>query len=153
MGDNEFNIPFERAFKRLRVDGQSSHNEPDECSKDNSSLKSNSFKELDDNVPSSMANKLHITDSASSKLWIKTLNSTSHKQSFENNLQTKLISDLNKPGCKSTKSTSNSELAQKSSCSQQAREPDVTVDELAGYLDLQLYLPKKMSFSAELMYT
>jgi hypothetical protein len=46
-----------------------------------------------------------------------------------------------------------SDLAQ--NCSHQARtaEPDVTVDELAGYLDLQLYLPKKMSFMAELMYT
>ncbi|KAK4326678.1 hypothetical protein Pmani_002836 [Petrolisthes manimaculis] len=42
------------------------------------------------------------------------------------------------------------------SCSQQARSPDyedVTMDELAAYLDNFLYLPKKMSIMAEMMYT
>lgn len=42
------------------------------------------------------------------------------------------------------------------SCSQQARNPDyedVTIDELAAYLDNFLYLPKKMSIMAEMMYT
>lgn len=42
------------------------------------------------------------------------------------------------------------------SCSQQARSPDyedVTMDELAAYLDNFLYLPKKMSHMAEMMYT
>lgn len=104
-----------------------------------------------------MANIFNIIQNskASSKQWVEPLNSTSFskdRQSSDNNLQTKLINDLKKAGIKSIKSTSNSELAQKISCSQQAREPDCTVDELAGYLDLQLYLPKKMSFSASLMY-
>jgi len=42
------------------------------------------------------------------------------------------------------------------SCSQQARNPDyedVTMDELAGYLDAVVYIPKKMSHMAEMMYT
>lgn len=42
------------------------------------------------------------------------------------------------------------------SCSLQARSPDyedVTMDELAAYLDNFLYLPKKMSHMAEMMYT
>ncbi|KAG7169346.1 Oxidative stress-responsive serine-rich protein 1-like [Homarus americanus] len=42
------------------------------------------------------------------------------------------------------------------SCSQQARSldyEDVTMDELAAYLDNFLYLPKKMSHMAEMMYT
>lgn len=60
-----------------------------------------------------------------------------------------LLNDLKKT---SVKSSSNTELAQ--NCSHQARnESDITVDELAGYLDLQLYLPKKMSFMAELAYS
>lgn len=32
-------------------------------------------------------------------------------------------------------------------------EPDVSVEELAAYLDVQLYIPRKMSYMAELMYT
>lgn len=42
------------------------------------------------------------------------------------------------------------------SCSQQARNPDyedTTMDELAAYIDNYLYLPKKMSHMAEMMYT
>ena len=39
------------------------------------------------------------------------------------------------------------------SCRQQALYNDVTVEELAGYLDELLYLPKPMSDMAELMYT
>ncbi|XP_074597698.1 uncharacterized protein LOC141852556 [Brevipalpus obovatus] len=32
-------------------------------------------------------------------------------------------------------------------------EPEITVEELAGYFDLQLHIPRKMSYMAELMYT
>ncbi|XP_053212659.1 uncharacterized protein LOC128396148 [Panonychus citri] len=32
-------------------------------------------------------------------------------------------------------------------------DPDVSVEELAAYLDVQLYIPRKMSYMAELMYT
>jgi len=42
------------------------------------------------------------------------------------------------------------------SCSQQARNPDyedTTMDELAAYIDNFLFLPKKMSYMAEMMYT
>lgn len=39
-------------------------------------------------------------------------------------------------------------------CSQQARQnSDVTVDELAGYMDETSFFPKKMSYMAEMMYT
>lgn len=39
-------------------------------------------------------------------------------------------------------------------CSEQARQnSDVTVDELAGYMDETSFFPKKMSFMAEMMYT
>lgn len=38
-------------------------------------------------------------------------------------------------------------------CSQQARMDDTTVDELAGYLDTLVYIPRKMSVMAEMMYT
>jgi len=40
------------------------------------------------------------------------------------------------------------------SCSQQAlTEDDITIDELASYLDLLVHIPKKMSPMAEMMYT
>lgn len=54
------------------------------------------------------------------------------------------------------KSLSITEVGAVRSCSQQARSPDyedVTMDELAAYLDNFLYLPKKMSHMAEMMYT
>lgn len=38
-------------------------------------------------------------------------------------------------------------------CSQQARMDDTTVDELAGYFDNLVYIPRKMSVMAEMMYT
>lgn len=39
------------------------------------------------------------------------------------------------------------------SCSQEARLDDLTVNELAGYFDDFVYIPKKMSSMAEMMYT
>ncbi|GAB6029024.1 hypothetical protein CHUAL_004812 [Chamberlinius hualienensis] len=39
------------------------------------------------------------------------------------------------------------------SCSQQARLDDVTIDELAGYFENYVYIPRKMSSMAEMMYT
>ena len=39
------------------------------------------------------------------------------------------------------------------SCSQQARMDDLSVDELAGYFEDFVYIPKKMSTMAEMMYT
>lgn len=39
------------------------------------------------------------------------------------------------------------------SCSQQARMDDVTMDELAGYFENYVYIPRKMSTMAEMMYT
>lgn len=54
------------------------------------------------------------------------------------------------------KSLSITEVGAVRSCSQQACSPDyedVTMDELAAYLDNFLYLPKKMSHMAEMMYT
>lgn len=39
------------------------------------------------------------------------------------------------------------------SCSQQARMDDLSVDELAGYFEDFVYIPKKMSSMAEMMYT
>lgn len=39
------------------------------------------------------------------------------------------------------------------SCSQQARLDDVTMDELAGYFEHYVYIPRKMSSMAEMMYT
>ena len=51
----------------------------------------------------------------------------------------------------------NSPLLQ-SSCSQQALNPlphedDTTIEELAAYFDCFVYIPKKMSLMAEMMYT
>ncbi|XP_047500482.1 uncharacterized protein LOC125046672 [Penaeus chinensis] len=60
------------------------------------------------------------------------------------------------PDLKSLSLTEASDAAAIRSCSQQARSPDyedVTMDELAAYLDNFLYLPKKMSHMAEMMYT
>lgn len=39
------------------------------------------------------------------------------------------------------------------SCAQQARLDDVTMDELAGYFENYVYIPRKMSTMAEMMYT
>ena len=61
-----------------------------------------------------------------------------------------LLNDLKKTRIKSA---SNGELAPQN-CSNQARsESDISVVELAAYLDCQLFLPKKMSFMAELAYS
>ncbi|KAK7083004.1 Oxidative stress responsive serine-rich 1 [Halocaridina rubra] len=60
------------------------------------------------------------------------------------------------PDLKSLSLNDNLDLSVLRSCSQQARNPDyedVTMDELAAYLDNFLYLPKKMSHMAEMMYT
>ena len=38
-------------------------------------------------------------------------------------------------------------------CSQQARVDDLTVEELASYFEDFVYIPKKMSTMAEMMYT
>ncbi|XP_023214836.1 uncharacterized protein LOC111640552 [Centruroides sculpturatus] len=45
------------------------------------------------------------------------------------------------------------EKSRELTCSRQARMDDVTVDELAGYFDNLVYIPRKMSHMAEMMYT
>jgi len=185
MNDNEFTVPFERAFKRLRVDG-------DDLSKD--SIK----KDKTPNDKASKGNFLSLTkhnlpSSTSSSTWrsidksvtFETQNSikTSFNQVDDKISMNKLklddkfeLSTLDKPfnqfnsiqlrsptaesdynlllneATKKVKSSSNTELAR--NCSHQARnESDITVDELSAYLDLQLYLPKKMSFMASMAYS
>lgn len=51
--------------------------------------------------------------------------------------------------CSAVKTPPGSDLT----CSQQARMDDTTVDELAGYFDNLVYIPRKMSLMAEMMYT
>lgn len=51
--------------------------------------------------------------------------------------------------CSAIKTPTGSDLT----CSQQARMDDTTVDELAGYFDNLVYIPRKMSVMAEMMYT
>lgn len=51
--------------------------------------------------------------------------------------------------CSAVKAPPGSDLT----CSQQARMDDTTVDELAGYFDNLVYIPRKMSVMAEMMYT
>lgn len=46
-----------------------------------------------------------------------------------------------------------SPTAPKCSNMRKRTEPEITVEELAGYFDLQLHIPRKMSYMAELMYT
>jgi len=49
-----------------------------------------------------------------------------------------------------------SRALKRTTCSDEARrdkDVDMSVDELAGYFDEQVHIPRKMSFMAELMYT
>lgn len=68
--------------------------------------------------------------------------------------QTRLEPSLPAPACPPTvgsaiKTPTGPDLT----CSQQARMDDTTVDELAGYFDNLVYIPRKMSVMAEMMYT
>ncbi|XP_050401190.1 uncharacterized protein LOC126818056 [Patella vulgata] len=56
----------------------------------------------------------------------------------------------NKPGSSSTDTSPNKV---EKSCSQEASIDDLSVDELAGYFDDFVHIPKKMSVMAEMMYT
>jgi hypothetical protein len=55
--------------------------------------------------------------------------------------------------CHMTCSNTPPTVTQRLSCRQEALYNDITVEDLAGYLDELLYLPKPMSDMAELMYT
>lgn len=118
----------------------------------------NSFDKNNSIVDRTVASNLEeISDKSRSKD-----NETSFNHQFKsidiNDLERNLIGSNELKKRTDLKSTSTTELAVQNNyainCSHQARnESDITVDELAGYLDLQLYLPKKMSFMAELAYS
>jgi hypothetical protein len=76
----------------------------------------------------------------------------SQKSDFkETDEENDLVSGLTRMRCDQDNGASGE---QPQSCAQQARQvPDYTVEELASYLDDFLYLPKKMSPMAEMMYT
>lgn len=55
--------------------------------------------------------------------------------------------------CLTVSSTTKVQTTPDRTCSQQARMDDTTVDELASYLENLVYIPRKMSVMAEMMYT
>lgn len=57
------------------------------------------------------------------------------------------------PSCLALSSTTKVQTTPDLTCSQQARMDDTTVDELASYFDNLVYIPRKMSVMAEMMYT
>lgn len=83
--------------------------------------------------------------------WVKTVNSENQLlESFNTLTVSNSTFVWNKPICGSS-------VSNYGTCRQQAAVPvftdDTTVDDLAGYFDQMLYIPKPMSDMAELMYT
>ncbi|XP_061167870.1 uncharacterized protein LOC133176817 [Saccostrea echinata] len=79
----------------------------------------------------------------------KRLKSSNHKHHFRSKTDPMYFSKA--VGSESVKSRSSDQYLERS-CSQEARLDDMTVDELACYFDDFVYIPKKMSSMAEMMY-
>lgn len=82
----------------------------------------------------------------------KKLKSSSHKHHFRSKTDPFDFSSANSALSSENLKSKNSDPYLERSCSQEARLDDMTVNELACYFDDFVYIPKKMSSMAEMMY-
>jgi hypothetical protein len=119
-----------------------------------STLLSNVDKDAERDLSTYLSSSLSIANSSPS-VKVVPWNNSNYNKKKNSTSSCRLPTILEENLSTSTNTSSSSPPSSTSmSCSQQSEQvDDVTIDELASYLDLFVYIPKKMSSQAEMMYT
>jgi hypothetical protein len=118
---------------------------------------SNVDKDAERDLSSYLSSSLSIANNYSPSVKLvpwNNINNSSKKMKKNSSSRLPTILEENLCSSTSTNNTASPPQSTSMSCSQQSEQvDDVTIDELASYLDLFVYIPKKMSAQAEMMYT